>query len=119
MIKIPLWAFVQVRAYKRYFEIFIPKIDTPICDTFPSMADACAGVQNSVCVDTGVNSRTCQCAPGYYGATTAIDIPDSSDATGFFTGTCTGTLTRPGGTTHPPQIKTFVRCLAVRPVAMY
>lgn len=65
--------------------------DVNACALYGSDSLACGGVANSVCVDDGQNSRTCACAPGYHGALTQSGIPDNSDGTGYFTGTCSGT----------------------------
>lgn len=65
-------------------------VDTQICLFYGSDSAACGGVANSVCTDTGVNSRTCACAVGYTGVGTVASIADSDTTAGGFAGTCTG-----------------------------
>lgn len=66
---------------------FIP--DTQICSFYGSSSAACGGVLNTVCTDTGVNSRTCACATGYAGPAELTGIPDNQNP---FSGSCTGIL---------------------------
>lgn len=61
--------------------------DYDICLTFVSDSAACGGVANALCTDTGVNSRSCECAPGYSGAPKINGFGDNEN---FYSGTCTG-----------------------------
>jgi len=59
--------------------------DTDGCSLFGGGTGACGSVANSQCLDTGVNTRTCACATGFTGVTTATGIADSANT---FSGTC-------------------------------
>eukprot|EP01127_Copromyxa_protea_P019047 TRINITY_DN609_c0_g1_i5.p1 TRINITY_DN609_c0_g1~~TRINITY_DN609_c0_g1_i5.p1 ORF type:complete len:981 (+),score=166.26 TRINITY_DN609_c0_g1_i5:777-3719(+) len=46
--------------------------------------EACGNVSNSVCSENGANSRTCQCAVGYYG----VEAQNFTDDKNEFSGEC-------------------------------
>lgn len=70
---------------------FLNLADTPICAQFVSDAAACGGVLNAVCTDTGINSRTCECATGFSGQLPSYNIADNENN---FLGPCEGKITR-------------------------
>eukprot|EP00808_Paulinella_micropora_P003614 g41849.t1 len=57
------------------------------CSLFGGGFGACGNVPNSVCTDTGVDSRTCACAKGHRGSPPLTGIKDSENT---FSGHCQG-----------------------------
>eukprot|EP00808_Paulinella_micropora_P006416 g77455.t1 len=62
------------------------------CARYGNSTAGCGNVSNSVCIDTGVNARTCRCAKGFDGPSEMLAIPDNQDP---FSGVCKPTAEEP------------------------